>query len=382
MLESFQIHNFRLFQHLEVRKLNRVNLIVGKNNSGKSTFLEAVELYASNASPTVLLDLVESRQESWFSEAQPHSQNFISNSVRHLFCGHKLPIIGEEGISLGEVASNTKLHISAAAYQNKNDDEGTLRKIRISDVEVDENLSNIEFFLIAEEGERTRRLFSLDLDNKDLREIRRRNRMISGSERKESELKYTWQIVSTENMPNRKLAALWDLTSLTDLESEVISALGLINDRVTGVAFVENSASDFRTRENDQRIALVKIKGIDEPLPLKSMGDGMTRLFHIIVALVNARNGLLLIDEFENGLHWSVQPKVWDIVFQLSGRLNVQVFATTHSRDCIKGFDQAWTNYPTLGAFFRLDEKNGLIKAREYTLETLNDSMDMDVEVR
>ena len=382
MLESFQIHNFRLFQHLEVRKLNRVNLIVGKNNAGKSTFLEAVELYASNASPRVLLDLVESRQETWFSEAQPHSQNFISNSVRHLFCGHKLPIIGEKGISLGEVASNTKLHISAAAYQNKNDDEGTLRKIRISEVQLDENLSNVEIFLIAEEGERTRRLFSLDLDNKDLREIRRRNRMISGSERKESELKYTWQIVSTENMPNRKLAALWDLTSLTDLESEVISALGLINDRVTGVAFVENNASDFRTRENDQRIALVKIKGIDEPLPLKSMGDGMTRLFHIIVALVNARNGLLLIDEFENGLHWSVQPKVWDIVFQLSDKLNVQVFATTHSRDCIKGFDQAWNNYPTLGAFFRLDEKNGLIKATEYTSETLNDSMDMDVEVR
>ena len=380
MLESFQINNFRLFQHLEVRKLNRVNLIVGKNNAGKSTFLEAVKLYASNASPTVLLDLVESRQETWFSEAQPHSQNFISNSVRHLFCGHKLPIIGEEGISLGEVASNTKLHISAAAYQNKNDDEGTLRKIRISDVEFDENLSNVEIFLIAEEGERTRRLFGFD--NQDLRDIRLRNRMISVSERQESELKYTWQIVSTENMPNRKLAALWDLTSLTDLESEVISALRLIDDRVTGVAFVENSARDFRPRENAQRIALVKIKGIDEPLPLKSMGDGMTRLFHIIVALVNAQNGLLLIDEFENGLHWSVQPKVWDIVFQLSDKLNVQVFATTHSRDCIKGFDQAWTNYPTFGAFFRLDEKNGLIKAREYKLETLNDSMDMDVEVR
>lgn len=380
MLESFQINNFRLFQHLEVRKLNRVNLIVGKNNAGKSTFLEAVELYASNASPTVLLDLVESRQETWFSEAQPHSQNFISNSVRHLFCGHKLPIIGEKGISLGEVASNTKLHISTAAYQNKNDDEGTLRKIRISEVELDENLSNVEIFLIAEEGERTRRLFRFE--NQDLRDIRLRNRMISVSERQESELKYTWQIVSTENMPNRKLAALWDLTSLTDLEQEVISALRLIDDRVTGVAFVENSASYFKSRENDRRIALVKIKGIDEPLPLKSMGDGMTRLFHIIVALVNARNGLLLIDEFENGLHWSVQPKVWDIVFQLSDRLNVQVFATTHSRDCIKGFDQAWNNYPALGAFFRLDEKNGVIKATEYTSETLNDSIDMDVEVR
>ena len=374
MLNSFQIHKFRLFQHLEVKNLGRVNLIVGKNNLGKSTFLEAVELYASNASATVMLELVESRQETWFSEAQPHSQNFISNPVRHLFFGHKLPSIGGDGISLGEVSSNIKLRIGAAAYQNKNDDEGTIRKIRISDVEFDEDISNVEFFLVAEEGERTRRIFRLD---RNIRDIRRSSRIFY--ERQESEFKYTWQIVSTANMPNRKLAALWDLTSLTDLESEVISALRLIDGRVTGVAFVEDVS---RGTASDNRVPLVKIKGIDEPLPLKSMGDGMTRLFHIIVALVNARNGLLLIDEFENGLHWSVQPKVWDIVFQLSERLNVQIFATTHSRDCIKGFYQAWNNYPTLGAFFRLDAKNESIKATEYTSESLSDSIDMDVEVR
>ena len=65
MLKSFQIDNFRLFQHLEVKQLSRVNLIVGKNNSGKSSFLEALRIYASNADPAVLLDLVEFRQENW-----------------------------------------------------------------------------------------------------------------------------------------------------------------------------------------------------------------------------------------------------------------------------------------------------------------------------
>lgn len=376
MLESFEINNFRLFQHIKVERLSRVNLVVGRNNAGKSTFLEALELYASNASSSVLLDLVESRQETWFSEAQPHSQNFLANPVRHLFFGHKFPKIGEEGISLGEVSSNTKLHIGAVAYQNKNDDEGTIRKIRVSDVKLDlfdEDISNVEVFLAAEEGERTRRLFRLD---RDVRDIRRSSRMY---ERLEPEFKYTWQIVSTENMPNRKLAALWDLTSLTNLESEVISALGLIDDRVSGVAFVEDIS---RGRASDNRIPLVKIKGIDEPFPLKSMGDGITRLFHIIVALVNARNGLLFIDEFENGLYWSVQPKVWDIVFQLADKLNVQVFATTHSRDCIEAFDSTWNKYPALGAFFRLDVKDGLIKVIEYTSETLSDAVDMNVEVR
>ncbi|KKJ00495.1 AAA family ATPase [Prochlorothrix hollandica] len=374
MLNSFQIENFRLFQNLEVGKLSRVNLVVGRNNAGKSTFLEALELYASNASANVLLDLVESRQETWFSEAQPHSQDFLGNPIRHLFFGHQLPGIGEAGISLGEVNSYDKLRIGAAAYQNKSDEEGTMRRIRIRDFEIDDEVSNIEFFLVAEEREKSRRLFRLD---RDVRDIRRSNRVLYG--RQEPEFKYTWQLVSTENMPNRKLAALWDLTSLTNLESEIIAALGLIDARVSGVAFVEDIS---KGRSNDNRIPLVKIEGIDEPLPLKSMGDGITRLFHIIVALVNARNGLLLIDEFENGLHWSIQPKVWDIVFQLSERLNVQVFATTHSRDCLKGFDNAWNKYPELGTFFRLDAKDDLIKATEYTSETLTDAIDMDVEVR
>ncbi|MEB3309206.1 MAG: ATP-binding protein [Snowella sp.] len=374
MLSSFEISNFRLFQHLEVEKLSRVNLVVGKNNAGKSTFLEAVELYASNASTTLLLDLIEARQESWFSEAHPFSENFLSNPVRHLFFGYRLPMIGEVGISLGEVSSNKKIHITTAAYQDKIDDEGNIRRTRLSNSQIDEEISDIEFFLIAEEGEKTRRLFRL---NRDLRDARRSNRIIYG--RQESEVKYTWQIVSTNNMPNHKLAALWDLTGLTNLGSEVISALGLIDNRVSNIAFVEDIS---RGRSSDNRIPLVKIEGINEPLPLKSMGDGITRLFHIIVALVNAQNGLLLIDEFENGLHWSVQPKVWDIVFRLSERLNVQVFATTHSRDCIEGFDSAWNNYPELGAFFRLDVKDDYIRATEYTSETLTDAIDMDVEVR
>ncbi|MFP4007585.1 MAG: AAA family ATPase [Spirulinaceae cyanobacterium] len=380
MIKSFQVKNFRLFQHLKVNKLSHVNLIVGKNNAGKSTFLEAIKLYVSNASVSVLFDLVDSRQETWQSEAQTYLHDFVENPVRHLFFSHKLPDMGEEGICLGEINSECQLHICAAAYQTQDDEERTIRKIRISESELQDDLSNIEIFLVAEEGKRTKRLFKIF---SNVREIQRSSRFY---ERRELEFKYAWQIVPTENMPNRKLAALWDLTSLTHLESEVISTLRLIDNRISGVAFVEDinkiRSNSFPSREQDRRIPLVKIEGIEEPLPLKSMGDGITRLFHIIVALVNAQNGILLIDEFENGLHWSVQPKVWDIVFKLSQKLNVQVFATTHSRDCIAGFDWAWNQYPEMGSFFRLDEKQGVIKATEYTSETLTDSLDMAVEIR
>ncbi|MEA5621334.1 AAA family ATPase [Cronbergia sp. UHCC 0137] len=374
MLKSFQIRNFRLFNHLEVKKLSNVNLIVGMNNAGKSTFLEAIELYASNISPMTLLDLVESRQGSWISEAQQHPQNFLDNPIRRLFFSHRLPKIGEEGISLGEISLNPNIHIGVAAYQIKSDDEGTMKRTRISSDQFDKDLSSIEVVLVAEEGEKTRRILRLD---KDFREIRRGSRVVY--ERQDSELKYKWQFVSTENIPNRKLAALWDLTSLTSLESEVISALKLIEPKISGVAFVEDIS---KGRSSDNRIPIAKIEDIDEPLPLKSMGDGLNRLFYIMVALVNAKDGILLIDEFENGLHWTVQPKVWDIVFHFSEKLNVQVFATTHSRDCVKSFDSAWNKHPLLGAFFRLEAKNNLIKVKEYSVETLTDSIEMDVETR
>ena len=371
MLKSFQIRNFRLFEKLEVKKLGRVNLIVGKNNSGKSTFLEALQIYANNAATKVLVDLLEARQEIWSNEIQHKSHNFLSNSVRHLFFGHKLPNIGEEGISISEIDPDISFNIAVAIYKNINDDDdGTTRKIRVYDFQLDEDLSNVEIFLVTEEGEKIRRLFRLETD---IRYVRR-NSARSIYERQESESKYVCQTISTGNMPNRKLSALWDLTSLTDLKSEVISSLELVDSRVLGVGFVDG--------ERDERIPLVKMQGIDEPLPLKSMGDGMTRIFHIAVALVNAKNGILLIDEFENGLHWTVQPKVWDIIFQLAERLNVQIFATTHSRDCVQAFEQIWNKYPEGGAFFRLDEKNGKIKATEYELETLADSLEMDVEVR
>jgi AAA15 family ATPase/GTPase len=377
MLESFEIINFRLFEHLQVKKLSRVNLIVGKNNSGKSSFLEALELYVSNASPSVILEQLEYRQDNWSGKSSSYSQTFFDNHLRHLFFGHKLLRFQVQGILLGEI-DGARLSIGIAVFKIVKDKEGQTLS-RINDFSWDKEpfyyQLDYEFALIAEEDSKTIRFFPIELGF-SMNEINIINPR-GLHDRNMVEPKYTLQTVPTENMPNKKLSSLWDLTSLnSDLKPYVIEALHLVDIRITGVGFIDVYS------EEHSRIPLVTMEGIEEPLPLKSMGDGMMRLFHIILALVNAKNGILLIDEFENGLHWTVQPKVWNVVFQVAERLNVQVFATTHSRDCIAGFEQAWNEYPEYGAFFRLDRKNGTIKATEYNLETLNDSLEMDVEVR
>ena len=63
----------------------------------------------------------------------------------------------------------------------------------------------------------------------------------------------------------------------------------------------------------------------------------MRRLLALRLSFVGTANGFLLIDEIDTGLHWTVMEEMWQFVVEVARKLNVQVFATTHSYDCIRG---------------------------------------------
>src|SRR5262249_22394703 len=129
MLNSLLINNFRLFKHLKVDSLSQVNLFVGKNNTGKSCLLEAIQLYASNANVGVMLDIVSARDGYWETEIEQRDEQTIieiEHPLRYLFHGYHFPIIGEEGITVG--SGKDILRIQTRAYQLTQDKEG--RRIR------------------------------------------------------------------------------------------------------------------------------------------------------------------------------------------------------------------------------------------------------------
>ena len=132
-----------------------------------------------------------------------------------------------------------------------------------------------------------------------------------------------------------------------------------------------------------RRFPIVKVTGIAEPLPIRSLGDGMQRLLGIALALVNARDGLLLIDEIENGLHYLTQPDLWRLIFQLARDLNVQVFATTHSWDCIEAFQEAaQEDVQEEGVLIGLEYKKGAVGATLFTEQKLAAVTRAQIEVR
>ena len=379
MLNAFFVSNFRLFNRLDLPQLGRVNLIAGKNGSGKSALLEAIRLYASHADTGALTDPVLSRKEYWSPKEPGFDEPTSGRVLRHLFFGHQLPELNGEGIRIGP-SKDDHFHFTTAAYVPLEDgyvqrvptpqpvmakDEPLMGSpLTTKDVKkLSDDISFRDTYLVLEHKRQTYRLVNLD---KNLTDLTRSSHDHS---------RFAVQVVRAQFADPNELAALWDKTVLTDLEAEVIAGLQRIERDIKRLSFVD--AEDFRVR-----IPMVQHRDSPEPLSLQSFGEGILRLFEILLALANARDGILLIDELENGLHYKIHPQVWDLIFRLSKKLNVQIFATTHSWDCIRGFEAAWREHLDAGTFFRLDVKADKVKPTYYDLKVLQDALIADVEVR
>ncbi|MEO5372466.1 MAG: AAA family ATPase [Magnetococcus sp. DMHC-1] len=368
MLDSLSISNFRLFRKLEIARLGRVNLFSGKNGTGKSCLLEALNIYFNNANHLLLNDLIKSRNENVLSEkndAELSGQEVPNDPIRHLFRGHLFPDRPEDGIRMGSLENPDWLKIYTLPYMIEIVETGRLKYTPVTDRSSLDEEGRYSIYVVS------------DIHGEIKRFIPGEEKVgYAAPKRKLFSIRLT-QYVSSQGLHYGEAAYLWDLVNLTELEKEVIHALNIIEPAISGIALIGNS------EDRSGRLPVVRIEGTKERIPLKSLGDGAVRLFHIILALVNAENSVLLLDEAENGLHWSVQDKLWRIVFLLAARLNVQVFATTHSKDCIEGFHGAWQDHPESGAFFRLDAHPTLgAKCTPYALRSLGNALESRVEMR
>lgn len=172
------------------------------------------------------------------------------------------------------------------------------------------------------------------------------------------------------------LGTLWDKIALTDNEKDVVQALRIMVGDVEAVSMVGGEGP------RQTRTAIVRSGGFKRPVPLRSFGDGLNRLFGIVLSLVNAKEGLLLIDEFENGMHHTIQLDVWRAIFRLSEQLRIQVFATSHSWDAVESFQRAAAEDPAEGLLIRLSRKGDSVIPTLFREDELAVATREHIEVR
>lgn len=340
-LDSFVVTQYRIFRSLEIPQLGQVNLITGRNAVGKTALLEALRLYADNGSPRTLQQLLDERGELYRLNSQPEvsPESVVEvnayDLVRGFFYGRPDIHDSMSPIEFGPMRHlPSRLTISPLFLVEEIGADRIPRYRPYDQQPLLEGLSPING-----EGVLVEKIPSLVIRAGATPElILPLRRLLSRRllEMRPGPPRFSSVFVSTQGLPTQELRQQWEAITLTDLEPFVKEMLNIVSpEKIEGINIVGS------TSYRDSGSVLVRTASSAGPVPLRTLGEGMMRAFSLSLALINARDGLLLVDEIDSGLHYSVQYEIWKLIFQVAKRLNVQIFATTHNWDSIATFQQA-----------------------------------------
>ncbi|RKH71754.1 hypothetical protein D7X96_07460 [Corallococcus interemptor] len=315
MLTSLRIQNFRSLRNLKVEGLTRVSLLVGANNTGKTSVLEAAELVLAGHHPSAIAWSPMRRGET-SSHAEEGLQGELVE-VAHLFSRHateKPGVFRIEAITPQEIFFEGRLKsgVGSTRVSAKTPVRGlSLRVDSPGAIELESDQFGPAVYDLAGRA--------LSLDDLGL------------SIGSESYGNNRVGFIETTSPGAAFLRDLWDGVVLTPEEESVTEVLRIIEPDIERIAALSGS----HHRRSDASM-FVKLRDSEQRIPLGSMGEGIKRLMTLSLNLVHVAGGYLLVDEIDTGLHHSVMVKMWRLVTEAAKRLNVQVLATTHSLDCVR----------------------------------------------
>ncbi|MGB8346328.1 MAG: AAA family ATPase [Ktedonobacteraceae bacterium] len=255
ILNSLEIRNFRAFHNLGIERLGRVNLIVGKNNVGKTSLLEALQLYARRASTAAYIwDIMRNRRE--MRQSFKEVKDMLA-TLKYLFYGRKDVLPGLESIKIGPINVPGKMlfiGVDWSVFSILPDGRPGVHPLKPEEEYITDNLVP-RLFIQADNSQVS---FQLDPSAPP-----------GGYKLNANEIPCVMTFAN--GLSGQRLTELWDGIALTDLENEVLSALQLIAPGVKDLNFVSTPLS------GSERIPVVRIADMNEPLPLYSLGDGMLR---------------------------------------------------------------------------------------------------------
>jgi len=261
LVDRIEVNDFRLYKNLRVERFGRVNLIVGKNGAGKTSLLEALRILATVGAPHVLWEIVSSRDEQGQSFQLAHDRPLQPQGIMNLF--RRGADVDRFSIS----SSSRSLSAEFAWYRAFESDGQGLRLDKIMSAS-EADPAELRPMIDVHTETMSRRV---SLDQRFLRP----GPALGGE--------WDYMYVGSSGVSGIEAARLWDRVALTQSEEQVISSLAMIYPGLTRISMAANA--DDRTRA-----PWVKLSSLDQPVPLKTLGDGVSRIFGIAVLRENSRN--------------------------------------------------------------------------------------------
>lgn len=346
MIEAITVERFRGLKHLEVEGFGRVNLILGKNNCGKTALMEALSI---------------AREPANAARVAVFHQHLRNRSIPpHDFERFWRPL-----------------------FWKQDTDQGLMLKVRVADdrpMSIELRKSQASSLFIGgttATGALPQSSWTIDTRAEQ-----------DGQELKD---KIVGSSTGLQLPPGNSTGSMWastgpdisenDVRNFSNLkqagrEPELAMLLREVDASVSGIELLSPSGT--------QAELFVRLAQHDGPsLPMSMMGEGFQRCFGIGVSALAVDTATLFIDEIDNGLHHSALTPVWSWLATISAKRNLQVFATTHSEECIAAASRAFTLANDDGLrVIRLDRREDQTVAAVYNRDLVETAIAADVEIR
>ena len=345
-LSSFEVVHYRGIDGLSLSPLTRVNLVTGSNGIGKTALLEAIWLFGKRYSP----------ESVWHRDVQ-RSDRPVMDPVAEL-SGGTLKICGTENGSKHQLRVTFQ---SVGHMAQAGDSTGPAQVMGHLDVEIDgEPVPKDERYKHLKSKSVFPTPPGIVLYDTPSPPVPRPPYVIEGTR---------WQ----HETPDEYMQRYSELVR-RGRKQELSTAMRLIPPGLTGVEILTENGRHYMlatTLAGDQR-------------PLKDLGGGMIRLFRLYLSIDAAREGIILVDEVENGIHYSVLQALWQRIRDWTTDSKVQFIATTHSAECIDAAMEAFAENPEDLSIHKLfkNEDTGQIRAVTFTGEALEGARELNWEVR
>jgi predicted ATP-dependent endonuclease of OLD family len=349
---TINITNFRSVAELKLENFKQVNLITGRNNCGKTTVLEALFLISGMSNPQLPVMINNFRDLNLNSD-----DNF--NSIFHNLDFEQEPKIS--ALLDGTKRSLTIRPKYAAQYNNT-------EKINSIADNITANAGIVppaNGLLLEFNDGKTGGNFISEIS-------------LSGGGIKAAD-QYKEILPCFFHYPQLSMSFLPQIIEKLLVNKQmggVIAALQEIDPKITDI------------RMGAMGMIYVDI-GLGKLLPINIMGDGIRRIFSILTAVPNVQGGILFIDEIENGLHYSTLEILWKSLLKALEVYHVQLFATTHSNECIGALVSShkmpngeMDRESDTIRLYRIEKQENKHRAFEYTPDLISAGIDSDIEMR
>ena len=363
MITELSISNFRHIKRLTVAPLERITLIGGKNGAGKTALLEALWLFSGANRPGLAMAVDEFR-----GVVERLDPNFSTSVFRNF--DESQPIEISTKRTPNGALSSLKLEVDAnnlvtvrsdlSGISGLTETEGGLRIIGTYTDENGDEYTSRAWQVIQTFGP------PLPVPSPLAAGIREEQARIPDK-------------VGARFMPARHrepteaLSARFGKLQLAGKEKRVTDLLRHLEPSLTALTVIPTGGPPV----------VHAYIGDNLPIPANLVGEGFGRMFELAVGVADMNGGLLLVDEIENGLHYSTYRGIFSTLFDLAEEFDTQVIATTHSRDCAMAARKALRDKNKDDfAYHRIDRKDGKLSVANFDAETMDGAEFFRMEIR